>query len=92
MSTRTSIKFQICSAGTGFRVNGIAVFATNFRISIALQIICVANCDAIPVKLFPECVEKHRQLSKLCMSQASTRLEYILVVDAELASEVGERR
>ena len=38
---------------SGFRVNGIAVFATNFRISIALQIICVANCDAIPVKLLP---------------------------------------
>ena len=41
---------------SGFRVNGIAVFATNFRISIALQIICVANCDAIPVKLLPVCM------------------------------------
>ena len=40
---------------SGFRVNGIAVFATNFTISIALQIICVANCDAIPVKLLPDC-------------------------------------
>ena len=49
---------------SGFRVNGIAVFATNFRISIALQIICVANCDAIPVKLLPVDVsERHQRLN-----------------------------
>ena len=36
-------------------------------------------------------VEKHSQLSKLRMGQATTMPEYILVTDAELASEAGER-
>ena len=62
-----------------------------FSIRSLIKILIITFARPHLIRLY-KCVEKHRQLSKLCMGQASTRLEHILVVDAELASEVGERR